>query len=62
MPCEAYEFTIPDTGEVITLEHRWVYLKEGDTIDEVVREEEMAEAETILCRGEQILPLYFKNK
>ncbi|RYH75534.1 hypothetical protein EVU94_00835 [Flavobacteriaceae bacterium 144Ye] len=23
--CEEYEFTIPETGEVITLEHRWEY-------------------------------------
>ena len=44
--CEPYEFTVPDTGEVISLEHRWVYLKEGESIDEVVLEEEMAEAET----------------
>lgn len=31
-----YEFTVPDTGEVLTLKHRWVYLKEGDTVEEKV--------------------------
>lgn len=24
--CEEYEYTIPDTGELINLSHRWVYL------------------------------------
>lgn len=41
MPCEPYEFTNPSTGEVILLDHRWVYLKEGETIDAVVQEEEV---------------------
>ena len=36
MECEPYEFTIKDTGETITLSHRWEYRKEGDTIEEVV--------------------------
>ena len=44
VPSEPYEYAIPDTGEVITLEHRWVYLQEGETVDEVVREEEVVEA------------------
>ena len=34
--CEPYEFTVRDTGEVLTLTHRWVYLKEGETIEEKV--------------------------
>ena len=39
VPAEPYEFTIPDTGEVIQLEHRWVYFAEGQTVDAVVKEE-----------------------
>ena len=23
--CDEYEYTIPDTGEIISLSHRWVY-------------------------------------
>ncbi len=41
VPSEPYEFTIPDTGEIIQLEHRWVYLAEGQTVDAVVKEEEV---------------------
>ena len=36
--CEPYEYTIKDTGEVITLNHRWEYRKEGDTMEEVVHQ------------------------
>jgi len=39
--CEPYEYTIRETGEVITLSHRWVYLKEGETIEEKILEEEV---------------------
>jgi hypothetical protein len=40
LECEPYEYTIKDTGEVITLKHRWEYRKEGDTIEEVVHQGE----------------------
>lgn len=30
VPCEEYEYTIEETGEVITLEHRWEFLPEGE--------------------------------
>ena len=33
---EPYEFIVKDTGEVLTLTHRWVYLKEGETVEEKV--------------------------
>jgi hypothetical protein len=33
---EPYEFTNKETGEVLILTHRWVYLKEGETIEEKV--------------------------
>ena len=36
LECEPYAFTNKDTGEVLTLTHRWVYLKEGETIEEKV--------------------------
>jgi hypothetical protein len=41
--CEPYEFTIKETGEITTLSHRWVYLKEGETIEEkVIADKEVA--------------------
>ena len=36
MESEPYDFTVPGTGEVLKLTHRWVYLKEGDTVEEKV--------------------------
>ena len=33
---EPYEFTNKETGEVLTLTHRWQYVKEGETIEEKV--------------------------
>ena len=35
---EPYEYAVPETGEVITLSHRWQYLKETETIEETVLE------------------------
>ena len=35
---EPYEYTLPETGEVITLSHRWEYVKESDKITEIVFE------------------------
>jgi hypothetical protein len=41
--CEPYEFTVKDTGEVLSLTHRWVYLKEGEALTEkVVAEQSVA--------------------
>ena len=34
--CEPYEFVVKDTGEILTLTHRWVYAKEGETFEEKV--------------------------
>jgi hypothetical protein len=28
--CEEFEYTIEETGEVITLSHRWEYLPDGE--------------------------------
>jgi hypothetical protein len=36
--CEPYTYTVKDTGEVLELSHRWVYLPEGASIDEAVYE------------------------
>jgi len=33
---QPYEFTNKTTGEVLTLTNRWVYLKEGETVEEKV--------------------------
>ena len=40
MNCETYEWTNKDTGEVIELSHRWVYVPEGASINEAVYEGE----------------------
>ena len=45
--CDPYEFTIKDTGEVITLSHRWEFRKEGDTMEEIVFQEEPVGAELL---------------
>jgi hypothetical protein len=34
--CEPYEYALPDTGEVITLTHRWEYVRESDKLGEIV--------------------------
>ena len=31
IPAKPYEYTIPGTGEVVMLEHHWVYRKEGES-------------------------------
>jgi hypothetical protein len=36
--CESYEFPNKETGEIITLDYRWVYLPEGATLEEVIFE------------------------
>ena len=33
---EPYEFTVRDTGEVLTLTHRWQFVKEGEVLAEQV--------------------------
>jgi hypothetical protein len=33
---EPYEFSLRNTGEVLTLTHRWQFVKEGETIEEKV--------------------------
>jgi hypothetical protein len=42
--CEPYEFAKPDTGEVITLSHRWEYVRESDKLAEIVFEGKPEEA------------------
>jgi hypothetical protein len=36
--CEPYEYTVKETGEVITLASRWEYLDEASTLGEIVFE------------------------
>ncbi|AHW61132.1 hypothetical protein SAMN05444285_1115 [Draconibacterium orientale] len=36
--CEPYEWTNRETGEVLNLAHRWVYLPEGATLEEAIFE------------------------
>lgn len=41
--CEPYEFANEETGEVITLNHRWVFVKPGDTAEEAAKAEQHQE-------------------
>jgi hypothetical protein len=36
--CESYEFADKETGEVIELSHRWVYLPENASMEEAIFE------------------------
>lgn len=42
--CESYEFVKPETGEIITLSHRWQYVKDTDKLKEIVFEGKPEEA------------------
>ena len=37
--CEPYEITNEETGEVLQLSYRWVYVKEGETVEQSVKQE-----------------------
>ena len=52
--CEPYEYTVPDTGEILELTHRWVYLPEGATLEEAIFE---GEPEVTMAEKERKLPL-----
>jgi len=34
--CEPFEFVKPETGEIVTLSHRWEYVRESDALKEIV--------------------------
>jgi len=36
VPCESHAYTVPETGEVVTISSRWEYVKEGETLEENV--------------------------
>lgn len=40
MSCEPYQWTNRETGEIIDLSHRWVYVPEGATLEEAIYEGE----------------------
>lgn len=41
---EPYEYTVKETGEIVTLSHRWEYVKESDKLAEIVFEGKPEEA------------------
>ena len=45
--CEAYKYTDKETGEVIEISHRFVYLKEGDTVDDIIHDEAVLQEEQV---------------
>lgn len=38
-PCEPFEYTVHETGEVIEMNYRWQYLPEGESVEECVFED-----------------------
>jgi hypothetical protein len=36
--CDPYEFASKQTGEIVQLDYRWVYVPEGSTIEEAIFE------------------------
>ena len=40
MNCEPYDWTNKETGEVLELSHRWVYVPEGATLEDAIFEGE----------------------
>ena len=42
--CLPFEFMLKDTGEILTSSHRWIYLKEGESVTErVLTESEVSQ-------------------
>lgn len=39
--CDPYDYTIKETGEVISLNHRWAYSPSEAPVDEIVYEKEV---------------------
>jgi hypothetical protein len=40
-PCDPYEYVVEETGETMVLNHRWVYLPEQVTIEQMVYNDEV---------------------
>lgn len=38
--CQPFEYTVKETGEIITLNHRWAYSPNENSLEEVVYEKE----------------------
>ncbi len=45
--CEAYQFVNEQTGEVIELSHRWVYVPKGEKAPEFISAEHQEEPELV---------------
>ena len=41
--CEPYEVTDQETGEIWELDFRWVYVKEGESVDQTVHQDQHQE-------------------
>ena len=51
--CEAYDYTVPETGEVIRLEHRWQYAPETNGANEEAIFGALAKKPSIIKAGKQ---------
>ena len=45
---ESYEYTVPESGEIITLSHRWEYRPEANMEDEVFERKNGAEKHALV--------------
>jgi hypothetical protein len=43
--CAEYDYALPETGEVIQLKHRYLFVPEGKTVEEVLKTEEAIQKE-----------------
>jgi len=53
--CDPYEFTSKTTGEIMQMEHRWVYVPEGATVEEAIFE---GEPEVVEQKQQASRPLF----
>ena len=42
--CDPFEYVVKETGEILQLTHRWVYVPEGATIEEAIWEDAPVES------------------
>jgi hypothetical protein len=53
--CKPYEFTSKSTGEILTLDYRWVYVPEGATPEEAIFE---GEPEVVEHKSQTLDPVF----
>ena len=53
--CEAYEFTLKETGEMLTLNHRYVYLpEESNNSSQSVASKQSTQSDSVFSKEEEL--------